>query len=118
MLISKDHIWMELQENTARIGITDYAQEQLGNILFLNLPEIGEPVKAGEKFGDVESIKTVTDLLSPADGVVIGVNQSLMDMPEAINENPYESWLIEIRADKVSEGLMEEKAYRQYKAAL
>lgn len=118
MLISKDHIWMELQENTARIGITDYAQEQLGNILFLNLPEIGEPVKAGEKFGDVESIKTVTDLLSPADGEVIGVNQALMDMPEAINENPYESWLIEIRADKVSGGLMEEKAYRQYKAAL
>ena len=110
-LFSKDHIWILADEGTATIGITDYAQEKLGSIMFLNLPEVGDGISTGERFGDVESIKTVSDLISPVDGEVLKVNEDLVDEPDAINEDPYENWFIEVKVASLSRDLMDEETY-------
>ena len=110
-LFSKDHIWILADEGTATIGITDYAQEKLGSIMFLNLPEAGESIGTGQRFGDVESIKTVSDLISPVDGEVLKVNEDLVDEPDAINEAPYESWFMEVQVTALSDDLMDEETY-------
>jgi len=110
-LFSDKHIWILMQGETATIGITDYAQEKLGNIMFINLPEAGEDIERGQSFGDIESIKTVSDLLSPVDGEVIKVNEEVMDEPDLINEKPYDSWFIEVKVRNVSENLMDEETY-------
>lgn len=110
-LFSNKHIWMLLDGETATVGITDYAQEKLGSVMFLNLPEIGDRIKLGQRFGDIESIKTVSDLISPVDGEVIGINDVLVDEPEVINEAPYESWFMEVRVDLVPDDLMSEEIY-------
>ncbi len=110
-LFSNKHVWVLQDGEIATIGITEYAQEKLGNIMFLNLPEIGEKVLFGQRFGDIESIKTVSDLFSPVDGEVIKINEELVDEPDAINDEPYESWFIEVRVTSVPDDLMDEETY-------
>ena len=114
LLFSEQHMWISVEsDNTVKIGLSDYAQKKLGAIVFINLPEIGEQLVKGECFGDVESIKTVSDLISPVNGEVLHVNEELLDAPENINANPYTSWLIEISMDKMEE-LMEADVYAAY----
>ena len=110
-LFSDKHVWVSVNGETALIGITDHAQKKLGNIMFLNLPDVGETLAEGQRFGDIESIKTVSDLISPVDGDVIRVNEELVDEPDAINEAPYESWFIEVKISSLSGGLMDEETY-------
>ncbi len=114
-LFSNKHVWILQDGEIATIGITEYAQEKLGGIMFLNLPEIGERVEAGQRFGDIESIKTVSDLFSPVDGEVVRVNEELIDEPDAINEEPYDSWLIKVKVTVIPDGLMDEETYLEKK---
>lgn len=115
---SKDHLWVEMNGEKAKIGISDYAQSKLGAIVFLNLPEEGDELEIGEQFGDVESIKTVSELISPVKGNVEAVNEALMDELEAIAEKPYESWLVEATVEEIREDLMDEAAYAEYVESL
>lgn len=110
-LFSDNHVWILISGENATIGITDHAQEKLGNIMFLNLPDVGESIVSGQRFGDIESIKTVSDLISPVSGEVIRVNEDLVDEPETINEAPYDSWFIEVKVAEISDDLMDEAAY-------
>ena len=94
---AKTHEWVKfIDDTTARIGISDFAQHELGDLVFINLPEEGDTVTAGDAFGDVESVKAVSDILSPVTGVISAVNQDVLDKPESINESPYDSWFIEV----------------------
>ena len=94
---AKTHEWVDFTgDTTARIGISDFAQQELGDLVFINLPEVGDTVTAGDAFGDVESVKAVSDILSPVTGVISAVNQDVLDHPESINETPYDSWFIEV----------------------
>lgn len=114
LLFSKKHIWVNSEEEKVKVGITDYAQDKLGNILFINLPDCEEDVVIGNTFGDIESVKTVSDLISPVDGKVISVNEDLVDEPDIINDTPYKAWLIEVEASKKSDELMTESEYKEY----
>ena len=110
---TKTHEWVEiLDDGTVVIGLTDYAQKELGDIVFVNLPEVDDSVSANEAFADVESVKAVSDVLSPADGVVSEVNEALLDAPETINENPYEAWFVKITDAVIEEELMDADAYK------
>ena len=94
---TKSHEWVqELGEGKIRVGISDYAQSQLGNIVFVNLPEKGDAVVAGEAFMDLESVKAVSDLYSPASGTITAINESLFGAPEAINDDAYTAWIVEL----------------------
>ena len=110
-LYSSHHIWILQNGNTAVLGISDYAQEKLGDVMFVNLPDVGEELTAGERFGDIESIKTVSDLIAPLTGRVLRVNDTLQDEPEKLNEDPYGSWLIEVEVSSFSEEFMDEDTY-------
>jgi glycine cleavage system H protein len=95
---SKDHEWIKVEGDRGRVGITDYAQKQLGDVVFLELPEIGRSLKAGEQFGTVESVKAVSELYSPVAGEVLEVNSALAGKPEAINKDPHgEAWMIVLK---------------------
>ncbi|GAA0863389.1 glycine cleavage system protein GcvH [Paraclostridium tenue] len=93
----KEHTWVKLENDYAYIGITDYAQDQLGEILFVEMPEIEDEITKGEDFGVVESSKVASDLIAPISGEVIEINEALEDEPEAINEDPYEAWIIKVK---------------------
>ena len=94
---SEEHEWAAVDENIATIGITDYAQEQLGDIVYIELPETGTQVTKGDKFGVVESVKAVSDLYSPVTGTVVTVNTGLPNTPETINEEPYgDGWMVRV----------------------
>ena len=93
---SEDHEWVLVGGDVAVVGITDYAQSELGDLVFVNLPEEGDEVTAGETFADVESVKAVSDVLSPVDGTVAEINEELLDSPEKINEAPYDAWFIKV----------------------
>ena len=95
---TKSHEWiLELENGIYRVGITDFAQSELGDVVFLNLPMEGDAVTAGEPFGDIESVKAVSDLVSPVTGTVTAVNESLLDEPELVNKDPYgEAWILEV----------------------
>jgi len=100
--------------DTVRVGITEYAQDQLGDVVFVDLPEVGRQVGAGDVFGEVESTKSVSELFAPVDGEIVAVNDSVADSPELINSDPYgEGWLIEIRLDDPAglDALLEAEAY-------
>lgn len=115
LFYSKTHQWLRfLDDDKALVGITDYAQDSMGSLVFVTLPEVGDAVQAGEAFGDVESVKTVSDVYSPVTGTVDAVNQELLDTPEAINESPYESWLITISDISQKEELMSSEEYAAY----
>jgi glycine cleavage system H protein len=112
---TKDHEWILVTGDRGRVGITDYAQKQLGDVVFLELPEKGRTLAAGEQFGTVESVKAVSELFSPAGGEVVGVNAALVEKPEAINKDPHgAAWMIELRlTDPASvAALMDAAAYQ------
>lgn len=117
-LFSKDHIWIYQEDHTVKIGISSYAVEQLGNIMFLNLPEEGEKIEISERFGDIESVKTVSDLISPVTGEVVSVNEDLFENLENISNNPYESWFIVAKAEQFLERLMSKEEYQKYRDEL
>jgi len=94
---TKTHEWVKFEDNgTVKVGITDFAQEQLGDLVFVNLPMENDSVEAGEPFTDVESVKAVAELYSPVSGVITAVNETLADEPEQLNSNPYEAWIITV----------------------
>ncbi|MEG0910228.1 MAG: glycine cleavage system protein GcvH [Ruthenibacterium sp.] len=113
LLYTKSHEWVEkLSDTSARIGLTDYAQDQLGDLVFINLPAADDAVTAGETFADAESVKAVSDIFSPVTGIVSAVNEDLLDAPEAINATPYESFLIEVSDITDWEDLLDADAYK------
>lgn len=112
LLYSKSHEWVEfIDETTAKIGLTDYAQHEMGDIVFVNLPEVGDSVTTKKAFGDIESVKAVADLVSPFTGEVTAVNEDLLDAPEGINADCYSSWVIEISNITEKEDLLDAVAY-------
>lgn len=111
-LFSKNHIWISIENDIARIGISNYAQEKLKSIMFLNLPDLGDNVVAGDRIGDIESVKTVSDLISPVTGVVVEINEALMEEPYMINEEPYKAWLVKIKISSLPKDLMNEETYK------
>ena len=114
---SKDHEWVGVDGDRGRVGITDYAQQQLGDIVFLELPEVGDRVAASESFGVIESVKAVSDLFAPVSGRVVGVNSALNDRPEAVNQDCYgDGWLISIEGVDESDldSLMDAQAYLEF----
>ena len=111
---SKSHEWIKEDGGLVEIGLTDHAQDQLGDLVFVNLPQVGDPVTAGEAFADVESVKAVSDVYSPVTGTVAQVNEALLDAPETINESPYEVWLIRVEAVTGREELMDAAAYEAH----
>ena len=112
---TKTHEWVRLtDEGTAYIGITDYAQDQLGDLVFVNLPAEGDDLTAGESFADVESVKAVSDVNSPVTGTVKEVNEDLADAPEKMNETPYEAWFVVAEGITDQVELMDAKAYEAF----
>ena len=112
---AKSHEWVEFSEDgTARIGMTDYAQDQMGDLVFVNLPEADDEVTAGEPFGDVESVKAVSDVYSPVSGVVAEINEELLDHPELINSDPYVAWMIRVSDIEGQEELMTAGEYEAF----
>jgi glycine cleavage system H protein len=112
---TKEHEWVKVEGDKARVGITDYAQDQLGDVVFLELPEVGRHLKAGETFGTVESVKAVSELYAPVAGEVVEVNAELVSHPEAINTDPHgKAWMIVVRpADAAAvTALLDGKAYQ------
>ncbi|WP_010647385.1 glycine cleavage system protein GcvH [Oceanobacillus massiliensis] len=104
LLYSKEHEWVKKENGNVRIGITDFAQDELGDIVFVELPEIGDVLTADEPFGSVESVKTVSELYAPISGKVVEVNENLEDSPEFVNESPYEkAWMVVIEPAAESE---------------
>jgi glycine cleavage system H protein len=117
LLYTKEHEWIRVHESTGTIGITDHAQKELGDIVFVELPQVGEHVTMKEAFGTVESVKAVSDLYSPVSGEVTGVNGKLQNAPELINSDPHgEAWLIKVKLTDRSqtEGLMTAEEYEAY----
>ncbi len=110
---TKDHEWLKpAADGTALVGITQYAQDALGDVVFVDLPEAGSAFKMGEEFGTVESVKTVSELNMPAAGEVVEVNTVLADHPEAVNEDPYgKGWLVKIKLSGSLDGLLDAAAY-------
>jgi glycine cleavage system H protein len=94
---SKDHEWISVTGGVGRLGITDFAQKQLGDVVFLELPQVGRTLQAGETLGTVESVKAVSDIYSPVAGEVVAVNSELTEHPERVNSDPHTSWMIEIK---------------------
>ncbi|MBI1872455.1 MAG: glycine cleavage system protein GcvH [Acidobacteria bacterium] len=97
---TKDHEWIGIENGRGRVGITDYAQKQLGDVVYLELPPIGKTFERGQSFGTIESVKAVSELYSPMSGEVIEVNTVLVEHPEAVNTDPYQSWMIVLRLTK------------------
>ncbi len=101
---SEDHEWIKVEGNTVTIGITDFAQSELGDIVFVELPEEGDDISKGDSFGSVESVKTVSELYAPVSGSIVAVNEELDDSPELVNENPYEgAWMLKVELSDESE---------------
>jgi glycine cleavage system H protein len=113
---AKSHEWLSLEGDTATIGITDYAQSSLGDIVFVELPKVGQTLEAGATFGSVESVKAVSDLYAPAAGTVTEVNESLNNKPETINEAANDTWLIKLSGAKASDGLLAAADYEKFVA--
>ena len=98
-----EHEWARISGDTARIGVSDYAQDQLGDIVFVELPAVGDTIAKGEVFGTLESVKAVSELYLPLSGEVVAVNTALTDAPELINQDPYAAWIIEVRPSDAGE---------------
>ena len=114
MKYSKDHEWMKEEDGVVVIGISDFAQDALGDVVFVNLPAEGDGVTAGDAFGDVESVKAVSDLVSPVSGTVCAVNEDLLDEPEQLNKAPYDAWLIKVENVSDTEELLDAVAYEAF----
>ena len=113
---SESHEYVRVEGNFGFIGISDYAQHALGNVVYVDMPEVDDEVSAGEEFGAVESVKAASDLIAPVTGVVIEVNEALEDQPELINQDAYENWIIKVELSDKSEldSLMDAKAYAAF----
>lgn len=111
---SKSHEWVKMEGDVAVIGISDFAQNALGDVVFVNLPSVGDAVTAGAAFGDVESVKAVSDLVSPVSGEIVEVNEALADAPEALNSDPYGSWIIKVSGITDTEELLDAAAYEAF----
>ena len=96
---TKEHEWIRMSGAEARVGITDYAQKQLGDVIYLELPEVGRRLSKGDVFGTIESVKAVSELFAPVAGVVTAVNSKLVERPESVNTDPHGSWMIALRPD-------------------
>ena len=114
---TKSHEWVKEEDGLYVVGLTDFAQEALGDIVFINMPEEGDDVASGESFADVESVKAVSDVFSPVSGTVAEVNEGLIDEPALINQEPYEQWLIKVKDVSDTEELMDAAAYEEFCAA-
>ena len=108
---SRDHEWVKEEDGVFVIGLTDYAQSALGDIVFINLPEEGDEVTAGESFADVESVKAVSDVFSPVTGTICAVNEELLDDPAQVNEDPYGAWLVKVENVTGTEELLDAEGY-------
>lgn len=115
---SEDHEWVLVDGDVALVGITDYAQSELGDLVFVNLPEEGDDIAVGDAFADVESVKAVSDVLSPVSGTVVAINEDLLDAPESINESPYEAWFVKVENFDGLDDLMNAVDYEAYIAGL
>ena len=113
---SESHEYVRIEDNMGFVGITDYAQHALGNVVYVDMPEADDEVTAGEEFGAVESVKAASDLIAPVSGVVVEVNEALEDQPELINQDPYANWIIKVElADKAElDNLMDAKTYAAF----
>ncbi|SLM29453.1 glycine cleavage complex lipoylprotein [Desulfamplus magnetovallimortis] len=111
---SKDHEWSKVEGDIVTVGIDDYAQDQLGEVVFVEVPEVGDTFSKGDEFGTVESVKAVSEIYIPVSGEIVEVNGNLEDAPELVNNSPYEEgWIIKVKADDLSEldNLMDKAAY-------
>ncbi|HEX4602796.1 MAG TPA: glycine cleavage system protein GcvH [Candidatus Angelobacter sp.] len=115
---TKEHEWIQVKGNTATVGITDHAQESLGDIVFVELPKVGAQITAGSSFGTVESVKAVSELYAPASGKVTEINESLNQSPEAVNKDAHSAWMIrlELADAKQADALMSADDYEKYVA--
>ena len=113
---SESHEYVKVEGNVGYIGITDYAQHALGNVVYVDLPDVDDEVTAGEEFGAVESVKAASDIISPVSGTIVEVNEALDDEPELLNKDPWENWIIKVELSDKSEldGLMDAKAYEAF----
>jgi glycine cleavage system H protein len=101
---SKDHEWVRVEGNIAVVGITDYAQDSLGDVVYVELPKVGDDFAANESFGSVESVKAVSEVFSPVSGEIVGINETLADAPEKVNQDPYgEGWMIRVQMSNAGE---------------
>jgi glycine cleavage system H protein len=101
---SKDHEWVRVEGNVAVVGITDYAQDSLGDVVYCELPKVGDEFAANESFGSVESVKAVSEVFSPVSGEIVGINETLSDTPEKVNQEPYgEGWMIRVQMSNPGE---------------
>ena len=110
---AESHEWVKLEGDIATVGISDYAQHALGNIVYVDMPEVGDEVTAGEEFGAVESVKAASDLISPVSGEVVEINEALEDAPELINEDAYANWIMKVKVSDAAEidALLDAAAY-------
>ncbi|MEG1857511.1 MAG: glycine cleavage system protein GcvH [Pseudoflavonifractor sp.] len=115
LLYSESHEWVnKLDGGTAKIGLTDFAQHELGDLVFVNLPEVGDCVEIGDSFCDVESVKAVSDVYSPVTGTVSAINEELLDAPQLINDAAYDAWLVEVSDIAEFSELMDADAYAEF----
>jgi len=117
---TKKHEWLKVEGNTGIVGITDYAQEEMGDIAYIDLPEKGKELKKSEEMCEIESVKAVSEVYSPISGKIIEINTELGDKPEKINENPYGAWIVKIELSNKGEikDLMDKKQYEDYLKSL
>lgn len=114
---AKSHEWVKEEGDVVVIGLTDYAQDALGDLVFVNLPEVDDEVTAGEAFADVESVKAVSDVYSPVSGIVCEINEELLDAPESINSAPYDAWFIKVKEVSETEELLSAEEYEAFAAS-
>ena len=116
LLYSESHEWVKVEGNIAMIGVSDFAQKEMGDITYVDMPEVDDEVAAGEEFGALESVKAASDLIAPVSGVVVEVNSELEDAPEAINEDAFAAWIIKVEMSDKSEldALMDAAAYKAH----
>jgi glycine cleavage system H protein len=109
---TKDHEWVRQAGDVAEIGITDYAQQQLGDVVYVDLPDVGRTITAGESFGSIESVKAVSELFAPVSGEVVDVNAALKDKPEVVNKDPHTTWMIKVRTSGGGADLLDSTQYQ------
>ena len=116
LFYSESHENVKVEGNIGYIGISDYAQHALGNVVYVDMPDVDDEIEAGEEFGAVESVKAASDLFAPVSGTVVEVNDALDDQPELINQDPYENWIVKVELSDKSQldNLMDAKAYAKY----
>ena len=117
LLYTREHEWAEFKDNEVTIGITDYAQSQLGDVIFIEFPDVGEKFNSGDVFGEVEAVKTVSELYLPISGAITKINESLEDAPESVNSDPYgKGWLVKISPENINDraGLINSEEYEDF----